>query len=92
MKIAYLTLLCLVAAYDKKKFASNGGFTDKLVANSQESERSREQHTETETEWSDYFDISKCDLVDGCKPCSFKELQKWPECQKNGFRLIKKCR
>ena len=40
----------------------------------------------------EYFDVSKCELINPCKPCSFKELQKWEECQETGFRLIKQCR
>ena len=37
------------------------------------------------------FDPQYCELVSPCKPCSFRELQKWPECQATGYRLIKKC-
>ena len=37
------------------------------------------------------FDPQYCELISPCKPCSFRELQKWPECQATGYRLIKKC-
>ena len=37
------------------------------------------------------FDPQSCEIVSPCKPCSFRELQKWPECQSTGYRFIKKC-
>ena len=37
------------------------------------------------------FDPQFCELISPCKPCTFRELQKWPECQATGYRLIKKC-
>ena len=37
------------------------------------------------------FDPQYCELISPCKPCTFRELQKWPECQATGYRLIKKC-
>ena len=37
------------------------------------------------------FDPQSCEIVSPCKPCSFRELQKWPECQATGYRFIKKC-
>jgi hypothetical protein len=91
-------LLACVEAYDKNKFAANGGFSDPLVvqtsedSNGQESNENQIGTSNMSVDWMSYFDISKCELIDACKPCSFKELQKWPECQETGYRLIKKCR
>ena len=80
--------MTLASAYDKKKFASNGGFSDPLTANTQKP-ASQPIDDPYSTNWMEFFDVAKCEVIDFCKPCSFKELQKWPECQATGLRLIK---
>ena len=85
MKI--FALICSVLAYDIDKFAANGGFGDKSPSDGQDSVDDLGV-----INFQEYFDLSKCEILSKCKPCSFKELQKWPECQQTGFRLIKKCK
>ena len=65
-------LISTVQLYDMKK-------SDKL--NNENSDELKSHHYKNDKiDWIEYFDVSKCELVSKCKPCSFKELQSWPEC------------
>ena len=65
-------ILSLAHTYDMKK-------SDKLH-DEIENELKSHHYKNDKIDWIEYFDVSKCELVSKCKPCSFKELQSWPEC------------
>ena len=85
-------LLCLLfistlAAYDRSKYTTSTHSDSSLTEKSE----TKPKVNDGEIDWIEYFDLAKCELLDRCKPCNFKELQKWPECQETGLRLIKQC-
>ena len=62
-----------INSYDMKK-------SDKLHEHNEHNDKVLNIQKENEINWIEYFDISKCELVSKCQSCTFKELQKWPEC------------
>ena len=83
-------------AYSKKKYEANEGFTDKLVVQSKDKAEGEEKDGKSEKnkeakaaqqntfgykiDFIEYFDLTKCELLNPCRPCTFKEMQKWSEC------------
>ena len=65
-------------AYDKKKFEKNDGFTDKLVVEDSGTKKNKKQkpviNPDATINFPEYFDLTKCELINPCKPCNFKEM------------------
>jgi len=61
-----LALIGCGLCYDKKKFAS--------TTEAQSFSTASTPNINSDVDWLEYFDVSKCELLSRCQPCSFKEL------------------